>query len=229
MTIKLDSRKEFDELLNRVLNPENSIRVTFVNPVSYYSYMGNFDFDYVFSDGFFLTKLNNFFSSKPIERISFDFSSIAGEVFIEAVRQNLKIALVGGTESEVQRTKRTLEARYPGVLIPFATSGFFESEENLSECIKSANADIVIVGMGAPLQEKTIEVLCSLISQPIVYFSCGGFISQTALREDYYFPIVKKLGLMWVQRMIYHKHVRRRLLFDYPKFTVKYILSRFKK
>jgi N-acetylglucosaminyldiphosphoundecaprenol N-acetyl-beta-D-mannosaminyltransferase len=77
--------------------------------------------------------------------------------------------------------------------------------------------------MGTPAQE---EFAVFLKTEGIVanIFTCGGFISQTAIRTYYYHKFGKG-KLRWLQRAIEFKHIRKRLLFDYPINIIRYIFD----
>ena len=83
--------------------------------------------------------------------------------------------------------------------------------------------EVILVGMGTPYQERFSINAKQQLSSPAVIITCGGFLTQTSIKPDYYYPWVKKLGLRWLQRIIMHKHVRDRVLKKYPKFTVSYL------
>ena len=79
--------------------------------------------------------------------------------------------------------------------------------------------------MGTPIQED-FAIYCLQNSKFIKKaVTCGGFITQTAIKGDYYHPLIKKLGLRWLQRAYLHKHVRDRLFRVYPKFIFSYLLD----
>ncbi|GAA4496406.1 WecB/TagA/CpsF family glycosyltransferase [Pseudaeromonas paramecii] len=209
--------------------------VTFVNPVSFYGFKamaGREEFNYVFSDGALLTRLHNlFFHQHKIARISFDFSSIAGDVLAYAAQQGLRVVMVGGSQEDTSAVSLVLAQRF--AKLNFAVyPGFFASEDDRDNFIVQMNdypPDIVVCGMGFPRQELFLLRCKALLKQPFVGFTCGGFISQTALRPDYYPAWVKRFGLRWLQRAILHSHVRQRLLVDYPAFLVKYLWDVLKK
>ncbi len=79
--------------------------------------------------------------------------------------------------------------------------------------------------MGTPLQEEFLIRIKKAINIKIL-ITCGGFLTQTSMFGDYYHPIIKKLGLRWLQRAILHKHVRDRLIKVYPEFLLSYLLNR---
>ena len=79
--------------------------------------------------------------------------------------------------------------------------------------------------MGTPYQERFSVSLKKLLTSPATIITCGGFLTQTSIKADYYHPLIKKLGLRWLQRMVMHKHVRDRVLKKYPKFIFYYLYS----
>ncbi|EJD6477294.1 WecB/TagA/CpsF family glycosyltransferase [Providencia rettgeri] len=210
-------------------NNQSTKIITFLNPVSFYGFLesSNKDqFDYIFSDGFLLTRLHNIFlPSMKIERVSFDFSSIANDVFSHAKNTKACVLIIGGTECEVQKANDKLLSLYPNLNI-HCRNGYFNSAQERKKFIlelNRINPNIIISGMGFPHQENFLIECKQSVSSPFIGFTCGGFISQTALKTDYYHPMIKKLGLRWLQRAYLHKHVRNRLLRDYPTFLFKYL------
>ena len=94
--------------------------------------------------------------------------------------------------------------------------------------VKNYNPNIIFVGLGFPLQERLLLYL-SKFHSPFTGYSCGAFISQTAQSKMYYPYIINKLNMRWFYRAILCKHVRKRLLIEYPKFFFKFLTdSRFR-
>lgn len=205
--------------------------VSFVNPFSYEVLSGSPGLvcavDHFFIDGNLLKMLHNFFHrDHQVDRVSFDFSSIAGDVFTFCLENKLRVALIGATQSELSTALGNIEKLYPKLDVKYLRNGFFNSEDEILKSVIEINnvcVDIVIIGMGSPCQEYYLSVLKKHLNSVMLCLTCGGFFSQTSLRPDYYYPIVKKLNLMWLQRMVLHKHVRERVLKIYPKFIVKYL------
>ncbi len=212
-----------------------NLYVSFVNPFSYSILEKNNKIheciDYFFIDGNLLRLCYNFSNrhlGKKVDRVSFDFSSIAGDVFDYCINNDLKIAFVGATKDELKGAVDNLMVKYPALNISYCRNGFFASEEEISLCveeIKNFGVDVLVVGMGTPYQEKFLSVFRGRVKDVKIAFTCGGFLTQTSIKTDYYYPIVKKLNLMWLQRFIMHKHVRNRLLRIYPKFVFNYFVK----
>lgn len=231
---KIKSKDDWRNLLSTVYNKSDSpLIATFVNPFSYQLLVNRVDlcsrFNLILSDGALHTKLHNTFCKNKINRVSFDLSSIAKDVLQRASETGLKVAFIGGKQSHIDILEERLSDLFPGLNVCYARNGYMDIEEKKS-CIKnlkSQSPDIVIVGMGTPLQE---EFLISCLDSNInakEFYTCGGFIEQTATKGDYYYPIVKKLGIRWLQRAVMHSHVRKRLLVDYPRFVFNYLKEHF--
>ncbi|WP_299016337.1 WecB/TagA/CpsF family glycosyltransferase [uncultured Photobacterium sp.] len=224
----IGSRVCFQKVLNSYLEGKGG-NVTFVNPFSYKYFETNPEevgnFTKLFIDGASLVYLHNLFNANKVDRVSFDYSSIAGEVFSFCEENNLKVGIIGGQEDEVKTACQNIKLKHPRLLIKYSRNGYINSQKELETISLSAsNCDILILGMGTPKQEEVSSFLYRKYPKKLI-FTCGGFITQTSIKSDYYHPLAKKLGLRWLQRAIMHKHVRTRLISDYPKFYIKYIFS----
>ena len=235
---KFASKKDWQERVMQLYLPNNNpdkIIATFVNPFSYPILQNEPElcqaFDMIFSDGSLHTKLHNLFCKNKIDRVSFDLSSIAKDTLLRAQEQQLKVALIGGKPEHADALPTKLLSLFPNLVISYCRDGYFHSEAEKQCCfteLENSTPDIIIVGMGTPLQEKFLLQCVERVESAREFYTCGGFLEQTATKGDYYHPLVKKLGLRWLQRAIMHKHVRERLIRDYPRFIFKYSLSHFK-
>lgn len=230
---KISGSKSFQSLLTGFFsgNINSAKAIGFVNPFSY-PLIANDDevrdgFDFFFIDGGLLCSLSNLFRSPTIDRVSFDFSSIAHDVFSACDGARLRVALIGGTPDDIRKAVSYLSARYPRVNFVFAESGYFsdiDTDAKIEGMIKNG-VQVAIVGLGTPKQERFILRFREKAKDPSLLFTCGGFLTQTALSGDYYPNWVKKSGLRWLYRAMGHSHVRKRLLKDYPKFGASYLAS----
>lgn len=67
-----------------------------------------------------------------------------------------------------------------------------EADSVIDSLVKS-RPDVVVVGMGT-CSPGDFSIGCRrrLVS-PVKIFTCGGFVTQTASKPDYYHPLIKKL------------------------------------
>jgi len=231
--LKIQSKDSFFRLLGNS-NSDTKL-VTFVNPFSYDVFLKYPellpDFEALFVDGSLLVLMHNIFHKQKISRLSFDFTSIAGDVFSHCQDKNLSIAFIGATEDELPIALRNILSIHSKLNISYSRNGYFNDEIDYQKCIddlKESKSDIVVIGMGSPLQEKFSIMLKHANTNISCVFTCGGFLTQTAISCEYYHPIIKKLGLRWLQRAVMHDFVRERLVKHYPVFVVKYLYNHFK-
>jgi N-acetylglucosaminyldiphosphoundecaprenol N-acetyl-beta-D-mannosaminyltransferase len=203
--------------------------ISFVNPFSYdiIAKEPNLidEIDYWFVDGQALCFLTNLTRNNHLERASFDFSSLAGIFFERAISNDTRVGIVGGSQDELDKAISNIVDLYPKLNITYYHHGFMNVSERAKviEDMNRKQIDMLVVGMGTPLQEEFSLQCINNVDSLTRVFTCGGFISQTADKADFYHPIVKKLGLRWLQRAIVYKHVRRRLVYKYPKFIFSYL------
>ncbi len=228
----LDSKVSSKEQLNTLLKVNGNKKftlTTFVNPFSYNVLCAEPSLvqamDIILSDGSLHKTLHNLFHENKVDRVSFDFSSIASEVLAQAAERQAKVVLIGAKPGLVDIAKSNFEKMYPGLNVVYTHHGYFENEQHREQVINQADQckpGIVIVGMGTPYQEHFLVEYSQKAKSACQLFTCGGFIEQSSIKADYYHPLIKKLGLRWLQRAIMHSHVRNRLIRDYPIFVLKY-------
>jgi exopolysaccharide biosynthesis WecB/TagA/CpsF family protein len=229
---KLEAIRLLEDLQKQGKGKKSNTYSTFLNPYSYYLFKDSINsnikkFDYIFSDGKLLCILYNLFHSKKIKRYSFDLSSLGKNIFEIAHEKKMNLCIIGGTQEDIEKSTANLKIKYTGINIIFSHSGYFNSKEEIGATIdKIAEADpqITLIGTGTPSQDNITLALKARNTGGFT-FTCGGFLTQTARKVDYYHPIIKKTGLYWLQRAFDDKHVRRRLLKDYPSFIIKYIVK----
>ncbi|MGJ8693620.1 MAG: WecB/TagA/CpsF family glycosyltransferase [Thalassotalea sp.] len=227
---KILCKSEFYEILNSISPGRSSKIISFVNPFSYFTLQKNFkaikNIDFLFSDGSLLCLFHRVFIGEKIIRASFDYSSLASTVFDFAAEKKIKIAIVGGENGDANLAVQTFQYMHPQLKVVYVRHGYFISEFEKKEVareISESGANIIIVGMGTPYQEEFSGIIKEESPLGCLVFTCGGFLTQTSIRPDYYYKWVKILGLRWLQRMIMHKYVRDRVFKYYPKFVFYYI------
>ena len=221
---------EFSEICQS--NDADSRIVSFCNPVTVEILRNRpllYDqVDYWFSDGVLMTFLSGVVYGHHVRRCSFDFTSVAGLVMEYAILGEHKVGFIGGSEDEIEAFKLNIGKRYPQLNVGLAEHGFHCRDQwsDLLHKVQASGINVLIVGLGCPLQEEFAVFIKSEIQQGMSIFTCGGFITQTSLAIDYYPLWVRHTGLRWLYRAIMHKHVRRRLLFTYPNFILRLLRER---
>ncbi|MGR5461199.1 WecB/TagA/CpsF family glycosyltransferase [Vibrio alfacsensis] len=219
----------FLDTVSQIVAEKECRAISFVNPFSYLEVL-KYDslvrgVDYFFSDGALLSMLHSMFYTK-VERVSFDFSSIANDFLLFLSDKGLSLAIVGATEQEVQVAVSNLKELYPRLNVVYFRDGYIDDQKYFVSSLNKIGPDVVLLGMGAPNQEKMALVLKESLEATSLVITCGGFLTQTSIKKDYYHPIVKRLGVRWLQRVIMHGHVRRRVVKDYPVFLLNYLFAK---
>ncbi|MEE9335177.1 MAG: WecB/TagA/CpsF family glycosyltransferase [Granulosicoccaceae bacterium] len=205
--------------------------VTFLNPYSfleiYHSDVDLDKFDKVCIDGVALKFfLNLVYRDSNIERLSFDFTSVANLVFNNAATKAQRGFILGSDQDSNEQFLAKITDMFPGISLN-GRSGYFDGAEDLSKSLTSLAAsdyDFIVIGMGAVKQEDAAIALIDSGFQGRIY-TCGGFIHQTALGDGHYYPEwINTLNLRFAYRMFKEPSTIKRYLIDYPKAFI--LLSR---
>ena len=120
-----------------------------------------------------------------------------------AEKQQWSVYLLGARDEVVVQCRENLQKRYPHLQIAGHHHGYFDKskETEIIERINSTCPDILLVGMGSPLQEKWISRNADRLDVP-VSFAVGGlfdFIAQVVQRAPEW---MRKWGIEWVYRFV---------------------------
>jgi N-acetylglucosaminyldiphosphoundecaprenol N-acetyl-beta-D-mannosaminyltransferase len=182
------------------------VLVTFVNPLavrlveSDSRYRANLRrMSLVFSDGIVLTWAARRIGRCPMERVSFDSTSIAPSVFRFADEHDRTVALVGGCPGIANAAADRVRQRFPGLRIVAAIDGYRPVDRIISE-VMTVDPDVVVCGMGAPRQEALLTALADA-GWCGTGFTCGGYLDQLVGRFDFYPAVINRLNLRWLYRI----------------------------
>lgn len=201
------------------LNPYYMVKL---NPEDYYIYG---EFDYICSDGMGPLKLQKWFGHPKSVRLSFDLSAMADPVFRDAIKNGKGLYVLGAKPGEVEKSVETIKKNFDGLQIAGFHHGYIKDCKNeIVQEIKNSGAKVVIIGMGAPMQDEMAVLLKRAGFVGSVY-TCGGFIHQTQDTMVSFPTWTNKLGLRWLYRLFTQSGMFKRLIETYPKFVWTY--SRF--
>jgi exopolysaccharide biosynthesis WecB/TagA/CpsF family protein len=193
---------------------------SFLNPFTYYVLNKRNSLDLVdgyFIDGSILCRILKY-KKYDVARVSFDFTSIAYDVFAYVKENGLTVAIIGSEKNiNLEFCNFLIEK---GILdnsnIVIKRNGFFDSEVErklFATEVVGMNPDVVVVGMGAGYQENFLNDLKVEGFQGRA-FSCGGFMHQTVSKGGEYYPDwIDRLNLRFLYRM-----------YDEPKLVPRYCL-----
>jgi N-acetylglucosaminyldiphosphoundecaprenol N-acetyl-beta-D-mannosaminyltransferase len=184
--------------------------------------------DIVYADGQSVVWASRLLKEPLPERISAgDFIS----AFCRSCRDNaLSLYLLGSDKKVAENAALYLQKENPGLKIAGAHHGFLSSEqipEILSE-IKNVSPDILLIGMGAPLQEKFAERYVKEINVPVTW--CVGALFEYYAKVTPRAPRwMRRTGMEWLFRLAADpKRLWKRYLLGNVTFiitTLRYLLK----
>lgn len=148
--------------------------------------------------------------------------------FFDSVTQPISVYLFGAKPGVVELAKENIEKKYKCINIIGTSSGYFDKSEEISivENIRSLKPDVLLVGLGAPKQEKWIYQNKDL---PVkISMGIGGSIDVFAGIVKRAPNIFIKLNIEWLYRIL--KQPKRILRMGaLPVFVLKVMFQKNKK
>ncbi|WP_017300772.1 WecB/TagA/CpsF family glycosyltransferase [Nodosilinea nodulosa] len=147
-------------------------------------------------------------------------------MFCEHHRHNeaIKIFLMGGAEGIADQAMERINARIGRQIIVQAHSPSFGFEKDEAECdrildmIRQSPANVLVVGVGAPKQEKWIAKYRDQLPNIDIFLAVGAAIDFEAGNKPRSPELLSKLGLEWLYRLSTEpgRLWKRYLLDDFP-------------
>lgn len=174
--------------------------------------------DLILTDGQIVVKLSRYLGNPIKERVC--MTDFVWDVFDLAIERKYRVFLFGGKEDVLFRATENIKKRLPELNIVDSYSppfGFEKNEVMLAEAnrrIKDSNADILIVFLGCPKQEKFIYHNKDkyLVPVSITMGGCVDFIAGGVKRAPLW---MQSIGLEWFYRFMQEpKRMFRRYFID---------------
>lgn len=148
-------------------------------------------FDYLGVDGIFLSRM----LKATDARTSADL--LLPELF--AQKQRFRIALIGSSTETLEAVAAKVTAEY-GHDVVLMRDGFagLPTPEELRADLLAVGAQLVIIGLGAPLQDT---YALALRTPGLLVLTCGGWLDQFSGAESYYPAWAYPLRLNWLVRL----------------------------
>lgn len=137
-----------------------------------------------------------------------------------AVSEGWRLGFLGADSDVVDQLVDKTSQRYPGIRIVYAHDGYFTDVEQseVVAAIADAKPDILLVGLGAPRQEKWIDANLSQLNAGIAV-GVGGLFDFYAEKVTRAPKLIRRLGLEWTWRMAQEPgRLWRRYLLGNPLF-----------
>lgn len=175
--------------------------------------------DLVIPDGIGVVWASKYSEIKIRERVpGFDLTQ---NVFEKIKDTDYKVYFFGGAPGVANEASKKMMKKYEGLKIVGTRNGYFkkEDEKDIVADIKNSGADILLVGLGAPKQEKWIYDNMRFTGAKVLIGVGGSFdvMSGNLKRAP---KIFCKLGLEWFYRLI-TQPTRIKRMMRLPKFVIK--------
>lgn len=135
--------------------------------------------------------------------------------------QKSRMFLFGDTEIVLASAVNQIVNGFPKISISGTHHGFIDVSDNRpAEMITKSDADIVLVGLGSPLQEEWVERYDGVFDGKVCLIVGGGisFISGVRSRAPLLF---RWLGMEWLFRLLQEPHrLWRRYIIGIPLFIL---------
>ncbi|WP_058486744.1 WecB/TagA/CpsF family glycosyltransferase [Defluviitalea phaphyphila] len=134
-------------------------------------------------------------------------------IFKKISNTNYTVYFLGGAPTVAEEAAIAMQSKYKGLKIVGTHHGYFkqEDEQEIINRIQNVKPDILLVGLGAPKQEKWIEKYKKIL--PVkVCIGVGGSFDVMAGRIKRAPKGFQKLGLEWFYRLITQPKRAKRML-----------------
>jgi exopolysaccharide biosynthesis WecB/TagA/CpsF family protein len=120
---------------------------------------------------------------------------------LASLTRSTRIFLLGSKPGVAEIAAQSLTQRYPHVVIVGVADGFFGKHEEigLTARISASSADLVLLGMGHPMQELFAARHATTLGMPLM--CVGAFLDFAAGRVARAPRVVQRLRLEWVYRL----------------------------
>lgn len=190
--------------------------------------------DLILSDGQILVKISKYLGSPIKERVC--MTDFVWDVFDLAVEKDYKIFLFGGREEALKKAAANINEKMPELKIvdsyspPFGFECSAEELNKANERIRKSGADILIVFLGCPKQEKYIYNNKEKYQVPlsITMGGCVDFMAGRVKRAPLW---MQKIGLEWFYRFLQEpqRMFRRYFIDDLKIFKLVYKYKRIRR
>ena len=120
------------------------------------------------------------------------------------LNSNYKLFLLGAEEEIVVKAINNLNKRFPGLNICGYNNGYFSEkyELELLKKINESNADILLIGMGFPKQEKFVLKYHDKLKTSLIW-NVGGLFDTLSGHKKRAPVMLRKIRLEWLFRFVH--------------------------
>lgn len=200
-----DDEKEVLALLSKDIDSGRSIELFFLNAHCFNLAQKDREYfdilnscDYLLNDGIGIKIASKI--EKLVLKKNLNGTDFIPEIAEMAAKKGYKIFLLGAKDGIAEEAAVKLKEKFEGLQIAGVHSGY-GLDDSVLEMINNSKADILIAGMGVPMQEKWIRENKSKLGSVKLFVGGGAildFLSQRIRRAPL---LMRKIGLEWLFRL----------------------------
>ncbi|MDQ3020669.1 MAG: WecB/TagA/CpsF family glycosyltransferase [Bacteroidota bacterium] len=115
--------------------------------------------------------------------------------------KGLGIFLLGASQESVKKTYNHIKQNYPGVKVLGYHNGYFKKsdEERIVESVNKSGADVLMIGMGFPLQENFVFKYRNKLNAVLIW-NLGGLFDIISGFKPRAPMLIRRVRLEWLYR-----------------------------
>ena len=143
--------------------------------------------------------------------------------FVNTMERRYRYFLVGAQPDVVARAADFLTTQFPGMNVVGHQHGHYDraSQDEVLAKINAAEPDVLMVGMGNPIQERWIHDNRARLTRVKLAIGVGGLFDHWGGVLTRAPRWVRRNGFEWVQLMLQQPHKWRRYLVGNPRFLMR--------
>ena len=171
-------------------------------------------------DGIQIVKTAKFLGYNIKERIT--GIEISEHLLYLANKNKYKVYLFGSSLEVMEKMENIIKNKYPNIKLVGSTNGYVKDKDSVMEYIKTTDADIIMLALGVPLQEKLINKHIKDFKKGI-FIGVGGSFDVLSGSKKRAPQIFIKLNLEWLYRIASEPKRINRFIKHNIKFLIKII------
>ena len=219
------SKQDFFVKLEENLNSNKKMFIVTANPetfmnakrdISYYKILKDKNTTIV-ADGIGIVKASKKFNLKIKERIP--GIDMARELLILADKNKKTLYLFGANEEVILKTKKIICNEYPNIDVLGYSNGYVDDKDSVFKEIIKLSPDIILVGLGIPIQEQLIYKHINKFKKGI-FIGVGGSFDVISGYKKRAPKLFINLNLEWLYRIVTEPKRLKRFFNNNIKFIL---------
>ena len=181
--------------------------------------------DYVFNDG---TGVRWAARQRGVElRANLVGTDLIPEFFHATAHSGYRYFLLGADPDTIEKAAAVARGRFVGWTQAGYLHGYVENDQidALVKRINASRSDMLLVGMGNPIQERWIHRYQSRLRVPLV-IGIGGMFDHWIDKPRRAPLWVRKMGCEWMHKLLLQPHKWRRYILGNPEFLFRMTVSK---